>query len=43
VPRAICQVADVSLQAAYNQHKLRVDETLVKMVVNSLSRQEGET
>jgi type II secretory pathway predicted ATPase ExeA len=43
VPRAMCQVADVSLLAAFNQHKLEVNETTVKMVVNSLSRQEGET
>jgi type II secretory pathway predicted ATPase ExeA len=42
VPRAICQVADVSLLAAYNQQKHQVDELLVKMVVNSLSIQEGE-
>jgi type II secretory pathway predicted ATPase ExeA len=42
VPRAICKVADVSLQAAYNQHKPKVDEALVTLVVNSLSRQEGK-
>jgi general secretion pathway protein A len=43
VPRAICQVADVSLQAAYNQHRQKVDEALVKVVINSLSRQEGKS
>jgi general secretion pathway protein A len=43
VPRAICKVADVSLLAAYNQDKPEVDESLVNMVVNSLSGQEGQS
>ena len=42
VPRYICQVADVSLLAAYNQHKQEVDETIIKVVVNNLSAKEGE-
>jgi general secretion pathway protein A len=42
VPRAICQVADVCLLAAYNQQKHEVDDKLVKIVVNSLSMQEGQ-
>jgi type II secretory pathway predicted ATPase ExeA len=42
VPRAICQVADVSLLVAYNQQKHEVDDEMVKMVVNSLSIKEGE-
>jgi general secretion pathway protein A len=36
VPRAICQVADVALLAAYNQHKQVVDEAQVRMVINTL-------
>jgi general secretion pathway protein A len=42
VPRYMCQVADVSLLAAYNQRKQEVDETIVKVVVNNLSAMEGE-
>jgi general secretion pathway protein A len=42
VPRAICKVADVALQAAYNQQQPQVDEALVKIVINSLSQQEEE-
>ncbi len=36
VPRAICQVADVALLAAYKQHKQVVDEAQVRMVINTL-------
>jgi type II secretory pathway predicted ATPase ExeA len=42
VPRYICQVADVSLLATYNQQKQEVDEGIVKIIVNSLSVKEGE-
>ena len=42
VPRAMCQVADVALLAAYNQQKQEVDDKLVRIVVNSLSIQEGK-
>ncbi len=42
VPRAICQVADVSLLAAYNQQKQEVDDALVKLVVNTLVKKEAE-
>ena len=44
VPRKICQVADVSLLATFNQHQQEVNETTVKMVINTLSKraqQEG--
>jgi len=41
VPRAICQVADVSLLAAYNQKKHEIDDGLVRIVVNSLSIKES--
>ena len=41
VPRYICQVADVALLAAYHQGKPEVDDTIVKVVVNSLSGKEG--
>jgi general secretion pathway protein A len=40
VPRMICKVADVSLLAAFKQQKHKVDEATVKMVMNTLSRQE---
>ena len=42
VPRYMCQVADVSLLAAYNQHQEEVNETIVRVVVNNLSAKEGE-
>jgi general secretion pathway protein A len=42
VPRYMCQVADVSLLAAYNQHKYAVDDMIVKVVVNNLSAKEAE-
>ncbi len=40
VPRMICKVADVSLLAAFKLQKHEVDEATVKMVMNTLSRQE---
>jgi general secretion pathway protein A len=43
VPRYICQVADVALLAAYHQGKPEVDDTIVKVVVNSLAGKEGGT
>ena len=42
VPRAICQVADVCLLAAYNQQKQEINDELVRMVVKSLSIKEAE-
>jgi type II secretory pathway predicted ATPase ExeA len=42
VPRAICQVADVCLLAAYNQQKHTVEDDLVRVVVNTLAKSEGE-
>ena len=42
VPRMICKVADLSLLATFNQQKHEVNDVTVKIVVNSLSRQEGK-
>lgn len=42
VPRYICQVADVSLLAAYNQQKHEVDDKIVRMIVHSLAAKEDE-
>jgi len=36
IPRAICQVSDVSLLAAFNTKKKNVDEKLIKTVISSL-------